>query len=183
MNIPNAITILRILLVPLLVYFLLHGEFRASLWVLLVAGISDALDGAIARHFNMMTDLGALLDPLADKALIIASVLALAWTGLLPGWLVALIILRDLVIMGGAAAYYLRAGRLEMAPSIPSKVNTFFQICLILLILVSAAGLANATGWLPALIGCTLLTTVFSGIHYVVVWSRKAANIGVKGKG
>ncbi len=180
MNIPNAITILRILLVPLLVYFLLQGGFHAALWVLLVAGISDALDGTIARHFNMMTDLGAFLDPLADKALIIASVLALAWTGLLPSWLAVLIILRDLVIMGGAAAFYLRAGQLKMAPTIPGKVNTFVLICTILLVLVTAAGMAHATAWFPALFGCAFVTTIFSGVHYIVVWSRKAVHLKAK---
>lgn len=180
MNIPNAITVLRILLIPLWVYFLLHGEFRAALWVLLIAGISDALDGFIARRFNMMTELGAFLDPLADKALIIASVLALVWTGLLPRWLAALIILRDLIILGGAVAYYLRAGQIKMAPSLPGKVNTFVLICMILIILVTAAGMAHTAAWLPAIFGCAFITTVFSGVHYVVVWGQKAANIKSK---
>ncbi|HEX9024764.1 MAG TPA: CDP-alcohol phosphatidyltransferase family protein [Geobacteraceae bacterium] len=183
MNIPNAITILRVLLVPFLLYFLLRGEFREALWVLLAAGISDALDGVIARRFNMMTELGALLDPLADKILIIASVLALASTGLLPRWLAALIILRDLIIMGGATAYYLRAGRLQLVPTIPGKANTFVLICTILFVLVTAAGLAHPTAWLPLLFGCSFITTIFSGVHYVVVWGQKAANIRVKGEG
>ncbi len=182
MNIPNAISLLRVLLVPLLLSFLLHGEFRAALWVLLAAGISDALDGAIARRFNMMTELGAFLDPLADKALIIASVVALAWIGLLPRWLAALVIMRDLIIMGGAAAYYLRAGQLKMAPSIPGKVHTFVLICTVILVLITAAGLAH-TAWLPALFGCAFITTIFSGVHYVVLWGRKAANIRAKGEG
>ncbi len=177
MNVPNAITILRMMLVPVLVYFVLHGEYGAALWVLLIAGISDALDGAIARRFNLRTDLGALLDPLADKALIMASVLALAWKGLLPWWLAVVIISRDLIIIGGAIAYYLRAGQLQMAPSTPSKVNTFVQICLVLLVLLSAAGIANATRWVPLLFGCAFATTVFSGAYYVVVWGQKAAQI------
>jgi len=171
------------MLVPVLVFLLLQGEYRAAIWVLLGASLSDALDGFIARRFNLCTDLGAVLDPLADKILIIASVLVLAWEGLLPWWLAVVIAGRDLIIIGGATAYYRRAGRLEMNPSIPSKLNTFVQICLVFLVLVTAAGMVKASGWLPALFGCVLFTTVFSGLHYIVVWGRKAANINIKMKG
>lgn len=177
MNIPNTITVLRIMLVPVLVYFLLHGEYRVAIWVLLGAGLSDALDGFIARRFNLRTELGAVLDPLADKTLIIASVLALAWGRLLPWWLAVVIAFRDLIIIGGATAYYLRAGRLEMNPSILSKLNTFVQICMVFLILGTATGMVKAAGWLPALFGCALLTTVFSGMHYIVVWGQKARKL------
>jgi len=178
LNIPNALTILRIILVPLLAFLLIHEEYRAAIWVLLVAGLSDALDGAIAKRFNLMTELGSLLDPLADKALVVTSILALAWKGLLAWWLTEVIIARDLVILGGAVAYYLRAGRLEMAPTIPSKVNTCIQVCLIFVIILTAAGMAPTTGWLLRVImGCTLVTTVFSGVHYVTVWGRKAAQL------
>ncbi len=162
------------MLVPVLVFLLLHGEYRAAIWVLLGASLSDALDGFIARRFNLCTDLGAVLDPLADKILIIASVLVLAWGGLLPWWLAVVIAARDLIIIGGATAYYRRAGRLEMNPSIPSKLNTFVQICMVFLILGTAAGMVKAAGWLPALFGCVLFTTVFSGVHYIVVWGKKA---------
>lgn len=180
MNVPNTITILRITLVPLLAYLLLHGDYRAAIWVLLGAGLSDALDGVIARRFNLLTDLGAVLDPLADKVLIIASVLALAWVRLLPRWLAIVIVARDLIIIGGATAYYLRAGQLQMNPSIPSKLNTFVQICMVLLILVTAAGMVKAASWLPVLFGCTLFTTAFSGIHYIMVWGHKGATLKKK---
>jgi cardiolipin synthase len=180
MNIPNTITILRIMVVPVLVYLLLQGEYCASIWVLLGAGLSDALDGFIARRFNLCTDLGAVLDPLADKILIIASVLALAWGRLLPWWLAFVIAARDLIIIGGATAYYRRAGRLEMSPSIPSKLNTFVQICMVFLILGIASGMVKTAGWLPALFGCALFTTVFSGMHYIVVWGQKGAALKKK---
>ena len=164
-------------MVPVLVYLLLHGDYRIAIWVLLGASLSDALDGFIARRFNLCTDLGAVLDPLADKILIIASVLALAWGRLLPWWLAVVIAARDLIIIGGATAYYRRAGRLEMHPSIPSKLNTFVQICMVFLILGTAAGMVKAAGWLPVLFGCVLFTTVFSGLHYIVVWGRKAKKL------
>jgi cardiolipin synthase len=181
MNIPNTITVLRILVVPFLVYLLIQGEYRASIWVLLGASLSDALDGFIARRFDLCTDLGAVLDPLADKILIIASVLAIAWGRLLPWWLAVVIAARDLIIIGGATAYYLRAGRLEMRPSIPSKLNTFVQIGMVFLVLGTAAGIVNAAGWLPLLFGCVLFTTVFSGMHYIVVWGQKAAKMKSEG--
>jgi len=177
MNIPNTITVLRIMLVPALVWFLLHGEYRAAILVLLGAGLSDVLDGFIARRFNLRTELGAVLDPLADKTLIIASVLALAWAGLLPWWLAVVNAGRDLIIIGGATIYYRRAGQIKMNPSIPSKLNTFVQICVVILTLGTAAGMMKASGWLPALFGCALFTTVFSGIHYIVVWGQKGAKI------
>jgi cardiolipin synthase len=180
MNVPNAITLLRITLVPVLAYLLLYGNYGAAIWLLLGAGLSDALDGFIARRFNLCTSLGAVLDPLADKILIITTVLALAWVRLLPSWLAIAIVARDLIIIGGAIAYYKRAGQLQMNPSIPSKMNTFVQICMVLLILGTAAGMVNAAGWFPVLFGCTLFTTVFSGIHYILVWGKKGAMLKKK---
>ena len=175
MNIPNTITILRMGLVPVLVYLLLQGNYRAAILVLLVAGLSDALDGFIARRFDICTDLGSVLDPLADKILIIASVLTLAQRGLLPLWLTAVIVIRDLIIVGGATAYYLRAGSIEMTPNITSKLNTFILVCLILLVMATAAGMTHGAAWLPVLFGCALFTTVISGVHYIWVWGQKGA--------
>jgi cardiolipin synthase len=175
MNIPNTITILRIIVVPLLVYLLINGSYTGALWLLAGAGISDALDGFIARRFGMTTYLGSILDPLADKLLITVSALALAWTGLLPWWLAVVICLRDLVIVVGATAYYLRAGKIEMSPSIPGKLSTFLQFLLIFLLLGNAAGLVHAARALPALFVLVLLTALFSGGHYMLVWGRKGA--------
>ena len=181
MNIPDTITILRILLVPVLALLLLHGNYGAAIWVLLGAGISDVLDGFIARRFNQRTYLGSVLDPLADKCLITVTVLTLSWVGLLPWWLTAVIVLRDLVIVGGAVAYYIRAGGIEMSPTIPSKVNTLVQTCLIFLVLVNATGMVPASGWLPALFGLALFTTAFSGVHYIVLWGRRGAELKARG--
>lgn len=175
MNIPNTITMMRIITVPFLAYLLLRGAYGAAIWVFVAAGVSDALDGFIARRFQLCTRLGAVLDPLADKMLVVVSVLTLAWLGLLPWWLALIVTGRDLVIVGGASAYYLRAGSVEMEPSIPSKLNTGVQILLIFAILAQAAGVVRIAGWLPVLLGAALVTTVVSGGHYVVVWSRRAA--------
>lgn len=177
MNIPNVITLLRILLVPALVYLLLDGAFGGAIWLFLAAGLSDALDGFIAKRFNLCTILGALLDPLADKLLVVSSVIILAWLGLLPWWLALTIISRDVVIIGGAVPFYARAGRLEMAPTILSKLNTFVQLTLIFLVLGQAAGIVQAARWFPFLFGLAFFTTVVSGVHYVVVWGRKAGTL------
>lgn len=174
MNIPNTITVIRMLLVPLLVYLLLHGAFGAAMWVFLAAGVSDALDGFIARRFGRFTRLGAVLDPLADKLLVVSSVLVLARLGSLPWWLALTIVARDLLIVGGAVAYCLRAGRLEMEPSVPGKMNTLVLVSLIYLVLGQEAGLVRVSGWLPVLFVLAFLTTVISGGHYVVVWGKKA---------
>jgi cardiolipin synthase len=180
MNIPNTITVLRIIVVPLLVYLLINGYYKGALWLLTGAGISDALDGFIARRFRMITSLGSILDPLADKILITASALALAWIGLFPWWLAVIICLRDLVIVVGAAAYYIRAGKIDMAPTIPGKLNTFLQLLLIFLILGNAAGFVRATAVMQPLFVLVFLSVFFSGFHYVFVWGRKGAALKTK---
>ncbi len=173
-NIPNTITVVRILLVPILVSLLLRGTFGWAIWLFLAAGLSDALDGFIAKRFSLTTRIGALLDPLADKLLVAASVIVLAGLGLMPWWLALTVVVRDAVIVSGAIAFHVRSGRVEMAPSVLSKVNTFVQLTLIFLVLGRAGGLVRATGLLPALFGLAFLTTVVSGVQYVVVWGRKA---------
>jgi cardiolipin synthase len=175
LNVPNTLTVLRILLVPAIVVALLRQNYGIALGIFLCAGASDGLDGFIARRFNLCTPLGAVLDPLADKLLVVSSAMVLGWLGGIPWWLVAIIVGRDLVIVLGAIAYYRRAGHLEMAPSLLSKANTFLQISLILIVLANSAGLIAAARWLPALFLVTLSTALVSGGHYVAVWSGKAA--------
>ena len=174
MNIPNAITLLRMLLVPLFLYLLIHGNHTGALWVFLAAGVSDALDGFIAKCFNMCTRLGAILDPLADKLLLVSAVIVLAGSGHLPVWLALTIVARDVIIVVGAVAFYLRSGRLEMAPSIPSKLNTFVQICLVFLLIVQLSGMAQVSGCFPFIFGLAFVAALISGGHYVAVWGRKA---------
>ena len=174
LNVPNTLTILRMLLVPGIVAALLRESYGIALGIFLFAGASDGLDGFIARRFNQCTPLGALLDPLADKLLVVSSALVLGWLGRIPWWLAAAITGRDLVIVAGAVVYYTRVGQLEMEPSRLSKLNTFLQIGLILVVLADGAALIGAGRWLPLLFFLTLGTTLVSGGQYVVVWSRKA---------
>ncbi len=175
MNIPNAITLARVLLVPVFILFLIRGNYPAALWTFLAAGVSDALDGFIAKRFGLCTRLGAVLDPLADKLLLISSVVVLARAGSLPVWLALTIVGRDVVIVGGACAYYFRTGRLDMAPTVPSKLNTFVQICLVFFLIIQMAGYAQVSGWRSVIFACAFAAAVVSGGHYIVVWGRKAA--------
>lgn len=173
--VANAITVLRIALVPLVVYLLVRGEREQALWLFALAGLSDALDGFVARNFNQRTRLGAILDPLADKLLIVATALALAWLGLLPGWLAAIMVGRDLVILAGALGYHFLIGPYEMAPSLPGKVCTFSQVVLVVGLLLHTAGYIDVSGYLRPAFLLVAVISVSSGAHYVWVWSRKAA--------
>jgi cardiolipin synthase len=177
MNLANTLTVLRILLVPVLVWLLAQGAYGSALWVFLAAGLSDALDGFVARRFNQMTRVGAILDPVADKLIIISAVVALAWVRLVPLPLVLLVIARDVVIVGGAVCYRLLVGSVEMSPTRLSKFNTFAQLAMILTVLAQAAGLVEVPV-LPFVYGLVVITTVASAVQYVWIWGRKAARCG-----
>lgn len=174
MNLALAITLLRFLLAPLLVWLLLQKDYSAALGIFLLGSISDALDGFIARRFNQGTPLGALLDPLADKLLVASAILSLFWLGHFPLWLAFPVLLRDLVIMGGALAYKRVSGKLEMAPLPLSKLNTAVQFILILVILASDDGYPQLEFLLQPLYWMTLATTLASGTQYVWEWSCRA---------
>ncbi len=171
MNVPNTITIIRILLVPALICFLLQQAFTAAIAVFLVAGVSDALDGFLARRLGQMTRLGALLDPLADKLLVISSVFILAWLGHLPLWLAVTIITRDLLILA-AAALTLTKSNEELPPSALSKANTFVQLALIFFVLTHEGGVQAIAPALPPLYLISFVTTIASGMHYAIGWIR-----------
>ncbi len=173
-DIPNIITILRIILVIPIMVLLARGEYLTVLVLFAVAGISDGLDGYLARRYDWGSPLGALLDPVADKLMLVGAYLVLGWSGMLPIWLAALVVLRDLVIVGGAVAYSRLCGNLTMEPTAISKINTLFQIVLGL-----AAIIAGTSDWLPpwsleALIGVVTLTTLWSGMDYIWRWGRRA---------
>lgn len=171
-QIPNLITGLRLLLVPPLLLLLINRQFLAALILFAMMGVSDALDGFLAKYYGWHSRLGSYLDPMADKVMQISSFIALGWLQLLPVWLVALVILRDVVIVCGAVAYRLLVGALEISPSLISKVNTFMQIVLVLAVILFQ--LVPQPDWaLPLLIALTALTTIVSGLDYVLEWSRR----------
>ena len=173
-DIPNIITVLRFLLVPPVVLLLLQEQFGLALLMFGVAGFSDALDGYLAKRFNWTSHLGALMDPLADKLLLVSSFITLGWLQLIPLWLVGVVILRDMVIVSGALVYNFRIERLEAEPTMVSKLNTVTQIVLVLAILFSQAVTAMPFLWMDVLLYSVLMTTLWSGFDYVWRWSRRA---------
>lgn len=173
-DIPNLITLLRLLLLVPFVLFLLDGRFAAALLVFALAGVSDAIDGYLARRRGWSTPLGAVLDPLADKLLMGTAYLMLGWLDLLPLWVVSLVIGRDLIIIGGALAYTHLVKRPEMAPTRISKFNTAAQIIFMLSILTMLAGVDLPYGWIIAWLAIMVTTTLWSGVDYVWRWSSRA---------
>jgi cardiolipin synthase len=172
-QLPNLITLSRIALVPALILVLKDQDYVMALVIFLVAGISDALDGFIAKRFGFTSHLGAVLDPVADKMLLVGAYVMLTILGQLPFWLVLTVVFRDLLIVGGYLVYTSLHGAVQMQPTLLSKFNTLAQIGLVVAILVH-----EAMRWaLPAVIeGMTwlvLVTTVTSGAHYVWVWGVK----------
>ncbi len=172
--IPNALTFLRIVLIIPFAGALLDGGYRLALVIFVVAALTDAIDGFLARTFNWKSRLGAIADPLADKALLITTYLMLTITNVLPVWLFALVLGRDLIIVCGGLAFHFGVGRFEMEPSMPGKMNTFIQILAALLIIILMAGLSMEPGILTASIWVVAVSAVFSGGHYVLVWGMRA---------
>lgn len=173
-DIPNIISVMRILLVLPTVAALANENFVLALLLFAVAGVSDGLDGYIAKRFNYQSRLGTILDPLADKLLLVATYLVLAWLGLLPWWLTGAVVARDLLILAGAISFHVFIGEYEMEPTAMSKFNTVAQIVLGLAVVFSAGVYAlpdTAIDWFVLLV---LVTTVVSGIDYVWTWSVRA---------
>jgi cardiolipin synthase len=176
LGIPNAITLLRLALVPLMGYLLFVGEYGYALGVFFTAAVTDFADGFVARRFDQASALGAALDPVADKLSMFVATVLLYWNGLLPLWLTIAIVVRDVVIVAGALAYRATFGRVEMAPTWLSKVNTFVEFAVLLAVMAGAAAWIDGDGWLPAAFVLAFVLVVSSGLQYVWIWGRKAAS-------
>lgn len=174
LNAANAITVARILLVPVIAWYAHVRDYEAAFWLFLLVAASDALDGLIARAFDLRTRFGAIADPLADKLTMLTVTLMLAWQGWLPWWLAVAIVGRDAVIVVGAVAYRALVGRLEIAPTWLSKLNTAVEFALLATLLAVGAGFADGEPWLPALMWIALATVLASGAQYVWIWGGKA---------
>jgi cardiolipin synthase len=171
---PNLITFARLALVPLVGYALATAAYALALVAFLAAAVSDAVDGFIARRFGYTSRLGATLDPVADKLNMVVATLLLAWDALLPLWLAAAIVLRDVVIVAGALAYRFALGHLEIAPTRLSKLNTIIEFSLLALVMADAARWIDISGFRAAAFAATGATVVASGAQYVWQWGRKA---------
>lgn len=173
-HLPNLITLLRILLVPPLALALFDRAYVLALTLTLIAGFSDALDGFLARQFRWRSRLGALLDPLADKLLLVTCFIGLSLNGAVPLALTALVLLRDAVIVGGAIAWQRLVGAVQVRPSLLSKANTLLQIVYVLAVLAGHALARPLPLAVPAVAVGAL--TLASGVDYVVRWSLRARN-------
>ena len=172
LNLPNAITLARLVSVPLAIWLVLGGRYAAAFWVFVAAGLSDAADGYIAKHFDRRTPLGAVLDPAADKALLTGLFITLFATGHLPFWLVSLVVLRDALIVLGYVILRTSVGPQHLGPLYISKINTLIQIALVGFVL-ARLGVGAQPGWGEALlIAAAAITTVLSGLSYLVRWGR-----------
>lgn len=173
-HIPNAICVLRILLVVPTVYALLHGRFAVALLLVFIAGFSDALDGYLAKRFNWRSRLGGLLDPLADKLLVVSLFVTLAYLGLLPVWLAGVVIGRDLIIVAGGTAFNFLIGPVQPEPSPASKLNTLAQLLCVVGVLANEAGPLDLAPMIMGTGAAVLVTSVVSGMDYVIRWTGKA---------
>ena len=142
--------------------------------LIIIAGISDALDGFLAKRFGWATDLGTILDPLADKLFMAGSFIAAVWVGLIPLWITVIVIARDAIIVGGAFVYRWQVGDFKPQPSTISKLNTFLQILLVLAVVVQNYILLPK-GTVLALVVAVAITTVTSGTDYFIRWGRRLA--------
>jgi cardiolipin synthase len=172
LNAPNLITLMRLALVPVAVRLILTQRYGAAFWVFVAAGVSDALDGYIAKRFDLRTRLGALLDPAADKALVVGVYLTLGLAGQLPAWLVALVLLRDVLIVLGFVLIRSAGAHRDFDPLYISKVNTFLQIALVAFVLARLGLDIEAGPATKLLIAATGTTTVLSGMSYLARWAR-----------
>ena len=153
---------------------MLQENFSAALFLVAIAGISDGLDGFLARHFHWQSRLGSILDPLADKLLLVATCTTLPYMQLLPLWLLLLVFGRDLVIVIGALAYHLKFGEYELTPLWSSKINTVFQIALVLLVIVQQQWLPQIATWSTTMIWLVVASVIISGSEYILVWGTNA---------
>ena len=186
-DIPNLITLLRMVLVVPNLWLLAHGFYLESLYLFAFAGMSDGLDGFLAKRMGWQSRLGSILDPLADKLLLVSTTVMLAWVGLVPVWLVGLIVLRDLLIVMGGVLYHYRIGEYDMSPSIVSKINTFVQISYVLGVISNQAFGWDAVELMTFSTYVVLTTTVMSGADYVWTWGwcayRKERKVQIDGEG
>lgn len=166
MNVPNSLTILRILLIPVYVGFMTYGKYGLALLALLVAGLTDAVDGPIARKLNQRTRLGTFLDPLADKLLLTSGFISLSMLHLVPSWLVILVVSRDVILLLGTAVAHVTNTPIDITPTLLGKGTTLLQLSYVLLVVLltwRGLGLSVLTPLLVIMVGFTLA----SGLHYL----------------
>jgi cardiolipin synthase len=184
LTLPNFLTLLRIVAIPVFLIFLADGNYAAAFMLFLAAGVTDTVDGAVARLTNSRSDLGAVLDPMADKLLLLSSFIVLGFAGAIASWLVVLVVVRDvIVVLGYGAVFIVDHVWMEVAPSRLGKLSTFFQLFTIGFALMSLARpalpLAAINGMMQAVAAAM---TAASGVQYVyrgLLWHQRRGNVAV----
>jgi cardiolipin synthase len=176
-SIPNIITLGRILLVPFIVWAIASNQMEIAFAIFIVAGVSDAVDGFLAKRFNMASELGALLDPVADKALLVSIYVALGIWGAVPRWIVILVVSRDIMIVGAVIVSWLYGKPIPMKPLMVSKLNTVAQVAFAALVLGSVGFGFDATPYDWVLMGLVTIFTLLSVSFYLVEWARHMSTI------
>ncbi len=173
-QIPNTLTTLRLCLALPICLFILDGSYQAVLWVALIAGISDGLDGWLARRLDAQSRYGSIVDPLSDKVMLTGTYVSLMVVGLFPWWATVIVVLRDLLIVSGALVYHWQIGRYEITPSIWGKVSTFVQIIYALVLLVQQITPLFPLWAIRVGLWLLLALAIISCGHYFFTWGRRA---------
>jgi cardiolipin synthase len=173
-HLPNLISVIRLALIWPILVTLHAGKYIPALALFVAAAVSDGLDGYLAKRFNWTSEIGKILDPAADKLLLVTVFVECAWLGLIPWWLTATVVARDLLIGLGALTFRLWFGPLHGRPTAISKVNTAAQLLYVMLVLLNAATDMPPHEVLDACVLLTLATTTVSGVHYVLTFTRRA---------
>jgi cardiolipin synthase len=179
LSIPNIITLGRILLVPVIVWAIASNQMAIAFAIFIVAGVSDAVDGFLAKRFNMASELGALLDPLADKALLVSIYIALGTWGAVPGWIVILVVSRDIMIVAAVIVSWLVGKPIPMKPLMVSKLNTVAQVAFAALVLAALGFGFNPTPYDLILMGFVTVFTLVSVSLYLVEWVRHMSTVEI----
>lgn len=179
-SIPNIITLGRILLVPVIIWAIASNQMEIAFAIFVIAGVSDAVDGFLAKRFNMASELGALLDPLADKALLVSIFVTLGILGAVPIWLVILVVSRDIMIVGAVIVSWLFNKPVPMKPLLVSKLNTGAQVAFAALVLAALAFEFDSSPYEALLMAAIAILTLVSVSFYLVEWVRHMSTIDPK---
>jgi cardiolipin synthase (CMP-forming) len=176
-SIPNMITLGRILLVPIIIWAIASDQMALAFAVFIIAGVSDAVDGFLAKRFHLTSELGALLDPLADKALLVSIFIALGIWGAIPRWIVILVVSRDIMIIGAVIVSWVYGKPIPMKPLMVSKLNTVAQVAFAALVLASLGFGFESTPYDLILMALVTVFTLLSVSFYLVEWARHMSTI------
>lgn len=182
MYLPNIISVTRLFLSPFIIWLIVSGNLTGAFVVFVIAGLTDALDGFIARRYQMQTELGAYLDPIADKALLMSTFVTLGFFNYLPAWLAITVVSRDVLIIGAVMLSWLMDRPMEVRPLAISKINTVMQIAVATLVLAEHGLHLGLDVYIFAAIWITGATTVSSAVFYLITWLRYMASYDINGR-